>query len=290
MKLFTGSGARKLVVMVPLSIAALTMPAMALTSAAVDGDVYTGCLVNATGDIKSVAKGNSPMSNCTGAQTQISWNQKGVNGLNGVDGKDGAPGLNGTAGKDGVNGVDGLNGVDGKDGAPGLNGTAGKDGENGKDGANGVDGKDGAPGLNGTDGAPGLAGKDGAPGLDGKDGAPGLDGKDGAQGPKGDQGPAGAPGLQGIAGQDGAQGPAGADGVSGYDVNKKSFSVAAASVASFTVACDTGLMPIGGGGYAGSKSVVVQTSSPTSTGWTVRFKNTGGKAHTVWVSAICASV
>src|SRR3954470_21811075 len=79
-----------------------------------DGNgVYTACKLNATGTVRLIdpsGPSTSLLSHCTSLETQINWNQRGVDGKNGLDGAPDAPG------RDGKNGLDGAPGVNGKDG------------------------------------------------------------------------------------------------------------------------------------------------------------------------------
>ncbi|MCX4778057.1 hypothetical protein [Streptomyces sp. NBC_01264] len=52
--------------------------------------------------------------------------------------------------------------------------------------------------------------------------------------------------------------------------------------------CPAGQVPSGGGG-SGSFDVLLTTSGPTETGWTVRAKNMGFAQNTLFASAMCTA-
>lgn len=63
--------------------------------------------------------------------------------------------------------------------------------------------------------------------------------------------------------------------------------LAVGEVGMATAECPAGQVPLSGGG-AGSLDVLLTTSAPTATGWTVWAKNTGFDPHTLFASVMCA--
>lgn len=83
--------------------AIVALAAAGITYAAIpdNGNVYTACMLKNVGTVRLIDKtlpSTNVMSHCSTLETEVSWNQRGVDG------------------KDGVNGTNGTNGADGRDG------------------------------------------------------------------------------------------------------------------------------------------------------------------------------
>ena len=111
-----------------------------------DGNnLYTACMLKNAGTVRLIDHSLPPtnaMSHClTGVETEISWNQKGQQGLQGIPGAKGDkgdPGTPGPKGDPGDPGTPGAKGDKGDPGTPGAQGDKGDPGTPGTDGTNGV--------------------------------------------------------------------------------------------------------------------------------------------------------
>ena len=104
------------------------------------GSVKTisGCVDKKTGGLRISSK-------CLKTETQLTWNQEGIQGEVGPQGIAG------------LNGIDGLIGLQGPEGPQGLQGIQGPQGLPGKDGVNGAMGPQGPIGATGPQGAAGSS-------------------------------------------------------------------------------------------------------------------------------------
>jgi uncharacterized repeat protein (TIGR02543 family) len=128
--------------------------AISLASVPDSGGVIHGCISKATGVMRVIdAAKSGTLGACITsgplAETAVSWNQTGPQGVPGPKGDTGAPGANGQPG---------AQGAPGADGAPGAAGTPGADGAPGQKGDTGAPGPKGDPGAPGPKGDPGPAG------------------------------------------------------------------------------------------------------------------------------------
>src|SRR5882757_5837460 len=117
---------------IAVSLGALVLGGGAVASAATNADppalvhscVSKGLLGIGKGNIRIV----SAPSACNGNETELTWNQQGVQGPVGPQGVQGVPG---PVGPVGPNGKDGADGKDGATGQPGPTGAAGAKGDPG---------------------------------------------------------------------------------------------------------------------------------------------------------------
>jgi len=102
------------------------------------GSVKTisGCVDKKTGGLRISSK-------CLKTETQLTWNQEGIQGEvgpQGIAGLNGIDGLIGSQGTQGLQGLQGLQGIQGTQGAPGKDGVNGAMGPQGPTGASGPQG------------------------------------------------------------------------------------------------------------------------------------------------------
>lgn len=129
---------RRAVLVVVLVLALLAAAGVAYATIPDAGGVYTACKLNATGTIRLIdpaGPSTSLLSHCTALESQITWNQKGQQGVPGKDGSSptvaqlqagdshcpaGGASITGASGDVAYvcNGANGADGKPGKDGAP----------------------------------------------------------------------------------------------------------------------------------------------------------------------------
>jgi hypothetical protein len=155
-----------------LALAVALSAGSALVASGSDlGKTYYACLNTKQGTLENV--NSTGWTGCKAGHPQVSWNERGSQGL------PGDPGPQGPAGPEGAQG------------ATGAQGPAGPEGPQGEQGIQGERGPQGDRGLSGPQGAPGPQGERGFPGPLGPQGVPGAQGDPGPTGPMGPQGPAG---------------------------------------------------------------------------------------------------
>jgi hypothetical protein len=108
-------------------LATIALVAGGTALAAGGPDTYTGCLTPG-GKIVKIAIGSDPAGDCTGQQTQVSWNETGPEG---PAGPQGPAGLQGRVGPQGDPGPQGRPGLQGPQGPVGPQGPAGPSGMSG---------------------------------------------------------------------------------------------------------------------------------------------------------------
>lgn len=119
-------------------------------------------------------------------------------------------------------------------------------------------------------------------------------GKQGPQGETGEQGP------QGETGEQGQQGDPGPAGISGYEVVQEDYSVPSGGFIRETAKCPVGKVVLGGGAQVvgeGTKNfyTVIRESTGGTVGggqqylWLVALQNNDKVAHTIRISAFCAT-
>lgn len=125
----------------------------------------------------------------------------------------------------------------------------------------------------------------------------GPEGPQGPPGPEGPQGPQGPEGPEGPRGPEGPQGPEGpAGGLADYDVVTKTVGKDNVETVHLFVACPSGTVPVGGGGYTVGNTFMLTRSEPEfdhpegGDGWAVTLRHMNGKTRgfTGTVEAVCA--
>ena len=89
------------------------------------GSVYHACMLKATGTIRMIdasLPASSLLQHCTTLETEVTWNQRGPQGLQGPQGVQGPQGEAGARGADGAQGPPGPPGADGERGPQGPTG------------------------------------------------------------------------------------------------------------------------------------------------------------------------
>jgi hypothetical protein len=103
-----------------------------------EGAVYTACMLKNVGTVRLIDKSLPPaniMSKCSALETEISWSQRGPQGIQGIQGPKGDKGDPGPAGADGSPGTQGPPGERGPQGDTGPQGARGEQGPPGPGGA-----------------------------------------------------------------------------------------------------------------------------------------------------------
>ena len=103
---------------------------IATSTVTTKAQTLTGCLTK-LGTLINIAQGNTPMQECTGWQTEITFNQIGRTGPEGQVGTDGAQGPQGIPGPTGQMGPKGDVGIKGDTGPKGDVGPKGEIGPKG---------------------------------------------------------------------------------------------------------------------------------------------------------------
>lgn len=272
-----------------------TMPALALAQSGATSEpapqnppakavvpTFTACYVPFSGVVYRIKGDNVPQACVRSGHVEFTWATEGAAGPAGTKGDKGDVGPAGPQGPKGDRGEAGPAG-----GPMGPQGPAGPQGEQGPAGPAGATGPQGPQGPAGPAGGPmGPQGPAGPTGPQGEQGPAGPAGPQGAQGPAGPQGPQG---VQGVAGP---MGPSGS-GFTGFEiVSSTATTLVKNTTTTVTKNCPSGKLPIGGGFQVASTDgdIMVLSSMPTATGWSVTAKTPQANADytaQVWVS--CAS-
>jgi hypothetical protein len=145
------------VVAVPLAVAAVAIPGVAMATGSSNTTFYAclghhGVVDDLIYNVKTAPFSADKCKSPVGNGTVISWNSQGVEGVQG------ATGTTGPAGAAGAPGQQGEPGAKGEQGEPGAKGEQGEPGAKGEQGEPGAKGEQGEPGVAGSDGADGVTG------------------------------------------------------------------------------------------------------------------------------------